>query len=65
MQPVLHTEPPVARVELQVVEIVELRGEAEREVVAGVVIDDLHLYQTEPQPHQRDGTAHQQNAVAD
>ena len=65
MQPVLNSQPAVARVELEVVEIVELRGEAEREVVAGVVIDDLHLYQTEPEPHQRDGTAHQQNAVAD
>ena len=65
MQPVLNSQPAVARVELEVVEIVELRGEAEREVVAGVVIDDLHLYQTEPEPHQRNGTSHQQNTVAD
>ena len=65
MKPVLNTEPPVARVELEVVEIVELRGEAEREVVTGVIVDDLHLYETEPEPHQRNGTSHEQHAVAD
>ena len=30
-----------------------------------MIIDDLHLYQTEPEPHQRNGTSHQQHAVAD
>ena len=33
MKPVLNTEPTIAGVELEVVEIVELRREAEREMV--------------------------------
>ena len=65
VQPVLDPEPAVAGVELEVVEVVELRGEAEREVVARVVVDDLHLYETEPEPHQRNGTSHQQHPVTD
>ena len=34
-------QPAVARVEPEVVEVVELRGEGEREVVAGVVVHHL------------------------
>jgi len=41
VQPVLDPEPAVAGVELEVVEVVELRGEGEGEVVAGVVIHHL------------------------
>ena len=41
MQPVLDSEPAVAGVELEVVEVMELRGEGEREVVSGVVIHHL------------------------
>ena len=41
MQPILNTEPAVAGVELEVVEVMELRGEGEREVVSGVVIHHL------------------------
>ena len=65
MQPVLNSQPAVARVELEVVEIVELRGEAEREVVTRVIVDDLHLYEAEPEPHERNGTSHQEDPVAD
>ena len=39
--PVLDPEPAVAGVELEVVEVVELGGEGEREVVAGVVVHHL------------------------
>ena len=39
--PVLDAEPAVAGVELEVVEVVELGGEGEGEVVAGVVIHHL------------------------
>ena len=42
--PVLDPEPAVAGVELEVVEVVELGGEGEWEVVAGVVV---HHLQTE------------------
>ena len=45
MQPVLDAEPAVACVELEVVEVVELRGEGEGEVVPGVVIHHLQLDQ--------------------
>ena len=41
MYPVLDPEPAVAGVELEVVEVVELGGEGEREVVAGVVVHHL------------------------
>ena len=41
VQPVLDAEPAVARVELEVMEVMELRGEGEREVVSGVVIHHL------------------------
>ena len=41
MQPVLDSEPAVACVELEVVEVMELRGKGEREVVSGVVIHHL------------------------
>ena len=63
MKPVLDAEPAVACVELEVVEIVELRGEGEGEVVSGVVIHHLQLDQTEPEPHQGQGAAHQQHSV--
>ena len=49
MQPVLDPEPAVAGVELEVVEVVELGGEGEGEVVAGVVIHHLEkgdIYRT-------------------
>ena len=65
MYPVLHSQPAVAGVELQVVEVVELRAEAEGEVVAGVVVDDLHADQAEPEPHERNGTRHQEDSVTD
>ena len=41
MYPVLDPEPAVAGVELEVVEVVELGGEGEWEVVAGVVVHHL------------------------
>ena len=65
MKPVLNSQPTVAGVELQVVEVVELWGEEQREVVAGVVVDNLHADHTEPEPGQGDGTSHQQDSVRD
>ena len=44
--PVLDAEPAVAGVELEVVEVVELGGEGEREVVAGVVVHHLQTGQS-------------------
>ena len=41
MYPVLDPEPAVAGVELEVVEVMELGGEGEWEVVAGVVVHHL------------------------
>jgi len=63
VQPVLDPEPAVAGVELEVVEVVELGGEGEGEVVAGVVIHHLEADHAEPEPHERQGAAHQQGAV--
>ena len=64
VQPVLDAEPAVARVELEVVEVMELRGEGEREVISGVVIHHLELDQAEPEPHQGQWAAHQQDSVS-
>lgn len=64
VQPVLDAEPAVARVELEVMEVMELRGEGEREVISGVVIHYLELDQAEPEPHQGQWAAHQQDSVS-
>ena len=65
VKPVLNSQPAVAGVELQVVEVMELWGEEQREVVAEVVVDNLHADHTEPEPRQGDGTSHQKDSVRD
>ena len=50
MDPVCHAQPPIASVELQVVEVVELGGEGPGEVVAGVVVHHLQANHAEPEP---------------
>ena len=42
----------------------ELRGEGEGEVVAGVVVHHLQAYQAEPEPGGGNSTAHQDYSVS-
>jgi len=65
VDPVCDPQPPIAGVEFQMMEIMELRGEGEWEVVARVVVHHLQCDHAEPEPGSWDGTAHQDYAIAD
>ena len=65
MDPVCDPQPPIAGVELHMVEIMELRGEGEGEVVARVVVHHLQPDHAEPEPGGWNSTAHQDNPIAD
>ena len=65
MDPVCDPQPPIAGVELHVVEIMELQGEGEGEVVARVVVHHLQRDHAEPEPGSWDSATHQDNSIAD
>ena len=65
MDPVCDPQPPIAGVELHMVEIMELRGEGEGEVVAWVVVHHLQPDHAEPDSSGWNSTAHQDNPIAD
>merc|ERR1712243_143769 len=45
--------------------IMKLRREEKRKMVSGVVIHHLQTDHTEPKPHERHWTSHQQNTISD
>ena len=65
VDPVSDPQPPIASVELQMVEIVKLGREGKREVVARVVIHHLQPNHAEPEPGGRNRTAHQDYSRTD
>jgi len=64
MDPVPNTKPTIAGVELEVMEVVEFRGEVKREMVTAVVIHHLKLNHAEPEPGNWKGSAHEENPRA-
>jgi len=61
MDPVPNAKPTIAGVKLEVMEVVEFRGEVKREVVTAVVIHHLKLNHAQPEPGNREGSAHEED----
>jgi len=64
MEPVPNAKPAIAGVKLEVMEVMEFRGEVKREVVTAVVIHHLKLNHAEPEPGNWEGSAHEENPGA-